>query len=52
MEVPVGDTVEVMFRDITMEDTTIREDIMEVITATIIQDMPHMEQPSGFFSAG
>jgi hypothetical protein len=56
MEVPVGhimeDTVEVMFRDITMDDITITEDIMEAITGTIIQDMPHMEQPSGFFSAG
>jgi hypothetical protein len=50
--VTVGDTAEVMLRDITMEDTTMAEDTMEGTTGTIIEDMPHMEQPLGFFSAG
>jgi hypothetical protein len=50
--VTVGDTAEVMLRDITMEGTTIPEDTMEGTTGTIIEDMPRMEQPLGFFSAG
>ena len=50
--VTVGATAEVMFLDITMEDTTMAADIMEGTAGTIIEDMPHMEQPLGFFSAG
>jgi hypothetical protein len=47
-----GDTAEVMLRDITMEDTTIPEDTMAGTTGTTIKDMPRMEQPLGFSSAG
>ncbi len=50
--VSAGDLVEVTLRDITMEDTIIPEDIMEGIADTIIEDMPPMEQPSGFFLVG
>jgi len=47
-EALVENTVEVMLRHIIMEDTTIPEDIMEATICTIIGDMPHPEQPSGF----
>ena len=50
--VSAGDLGEVTLRDITMEDTIIPEDIMEGIVDTIIEDMPPMEQPSGFFLVG
>ena len=50
--VSAGYLVEVTLRDITMEDTIIPEDIMEGIVDTIIEDMPPMEQPSGFFLVG
>jgi hypothetical protein len=46
------DTVEIMLRGITTEDTTIPEDIMEGTTGTTIEDMPRMEQPSAFFLGG
>ena len=50
--VTVGDIVEVMLRHSIMEDITIPEDIMEVTVGTIIEDMPHREQPLGFFLVG
>ena len=48
----VGDIMEVMLQDIIMDGTTIPEEIMEVIIGTIIEAMPHMEQPLGFFLVG
>ena len=48
----MGDTVETMLRGIITEDTTIPADITEVTIGTIIEDMPHMEQPLGFFLVG
>jgi hypothetical protein len=47
-EALVEATVEVMLRHSIMEDTTILADIMEATISTIIGDMPHPEQPSGF----
>jgi hypothetical protein len=47
-----ADISEVMLQGILMEVTTIAEAITEVIAGTIIEDMLHAEQPSGFFLVG
>ncbi len=47
-----GDLREVGFRHTTTEATIILEDTTEVTIGTIIEDMPPMEQPLGFFSVG
>ena len=41
--------MEVTLQHSIMEDTTIPGDIMEATLCTIIGDLPHPEQPSGFF---